>query len=184
MKITIELDTSVSGDNDALFRLLNPNTPEYPAFVEVRDQPLAQPTTDAPPAKRTRRTKAEITAAEPTAQPDAPVKSLEEIKEAIQQETKPEPPKANSFLDEDEAPEPTKTYTKDEARAALVALQTKRHGVHVAAGKSQAEAALAAEADAKKVMLSAGGITEGGLGKVDPSKYGAIVAAANKAAAE
>lgn len=90
------------------------------------------------------------------------------------------PAAATSFLDEDDPVPATKQYTKDDARAALVALQLKRQGQLLAAGDAQA--APKAEAAAKKILLEVGGSER--LGSLAEAKYGAVIDAANKAAAE
>lgn len=168
MKITIELDTSIADD----LRALNALT----GTTQTRTITDYVPNTDtaavAEPTKRRRRTAEQIAADAAPAQQTAPPASPEPA-------AQPATPPKSSFLEDDE-PAPAKTYTKDDVRAALVALQTKRLGVHVAAGKSQADAAVAAEGDAKKVLTEASGAER--LKDIDPSKYGAVIEAANKAA--
>jgi hypothetical protein len=135
------------------------------------------------PAKRTRRTKAEIEAAKAPADP-SPVQAATPAPQPVQStpapsfEDPPVPSASPSFLDD----EPVKVTTKDDVRAALVALQMKRTGVYVQGGKSEKDAAAAAEADARAVIVRIGGTDR--LGTLDEKKYGAVVKAANEEAAK
>jgi hypothetical protein len=155
-----------------------------PGPLREEPQPSADPSggqaTD-PPAKRTRRTKAEIEAAKAPADP-APVQAVTPAPQPVQAasfEDPPVPSASPSFLDDDE---PVKVTTKDDVRAALVALQMKRTGVYVQGGKSEKDAAAAAEADARAVIVRIGGTDR--LGTLDEKKYGAVVKAANEEAAK
>lgn len=143
------------------------------------EQPSIPTTDEPPPVKRTRRTKAEIEAAK------AAEKAVEPTPPPVAQATTAfdDPPVAtSSFLDEEPAAEPAKVYTRDDARDALVGLQLKRHGQFKAKGQDEGTAARSAEVAAKAVLVAVGGSER--LGGVDPSKWGALVEAANKAAAE
>lgn len=160
------------------------NTPQ-PAAPEA--PPSAAPVD--PPAKRTRRTKAEIEAAKasttevvdaaPSTAPAPTPIPTEALKDVFA-----EPPKApaSSFLDDDPPAVPAKVYSKDDVRAALVALQLKRTGQFREKGQSEIDAAKSAEAATKKVLLDATGSER--LGGVPETAYAAVVAAANAAAGQ
>jgi hypothetical protein len=159
---------------------------EIPPRVVVEAPALEAPAPEAPaPAKRTRRTKAEIEAAKAPADPP-PVQVVEPAPPPVQPaivDTRPDlvqQPAAPSFLDDDEPG--AATVTKDDVRAALVALQMKRTGVYVQGGMIESAAAAKAEADARNVIVTAGGTDR--LGTLDPAKYGAVVKAANEEAAK
>jgi hypothetical protein len=181
MKITIEFDPDNNKeDARALARVFAEDEQEYRRFdVQALTAPPGEPTaTEAP--KRKRRTKAEIAAAEAQEEPAPPPAAVVEALAATIPEPTPAPPQ-KGFLDDDE-PAAAVVYTIDDVRHALVGLQTKRHGQLAASGKDQAVAAVEAEAVAKSVLVSVGKAER--LKELKPENYGAVIEAANKAAAQ
>lgn len=165
MKITVEFD---SYEEFLSFRAPPAHVPYVPSptglatVVSLADlAAAAQPASEEKP-KRTRRTKAEIAAAE------APVQAAK----------LPESPPADPFGDEpvptddfDDAPAPAAPATKDEVRAALVGYQDRL----VASGKGLETARETVMALLKKVgdADKLGALTEG--------KFRAVINAANNA---
>ena len=177
---------------DALAAYREANPPGVPVptgeLAAVVATASAEVAAAAAPAKRTRKPKVTTEAApaptpppastEPAAPAVTPTASL-----AAAFDEPPAKPKP-SFLDDDEEPVAAEApvATKDDARAALVALQLKRLGQYIAKGQSESDAAKSAEAATKKVLVDATGSER--LGGVPDSAFGLIVQAANKAAAQ
>jgi hypothetical protein len=151
---------------------------EFPEFTPEQSVALAAEAGLAPPG--TRRTRAELIQADPPEAAPPPAAVIEKLAETIPEPAPAAPQKG--FLDDDEPAAPVKVYEIADVRAALVGLQTKRHGQLAASGKDQAVAALEAEAAAKKVLVEAGGAER--LKELKPENYGAVIEAANKAAAQ
>jgi hypothetical protein len=175
-----DLRLELSALNDVMGLMEFPEfTPEQSVALAA-EAGLAPPGTRAEAPKRKRRTRAELIQADPPEAAPPPAAVIEKLAETIPEPAPAAPQKG--FLDDDEPAAPVKVYEIADVRAALVGLQTKRHGQLAASGKDQAVAALEAEAAAKKVLVEAGGAER--LKELKPENYGAVIEAANKAAAQ
>lgn len=171
MRITVEFDSL-----EDFYRFQNSSPrPVTPPVDNAHVAPGAEQFSEPAPAKRKRRTNAEIAADVATAQSTAAKPSVVETTTAQTSEFEDEPAaqtQASDFLEYDDAP-PAKEVTKDDVRAALVAYQERL----TKAGKDLEKARETVLDVIEKVVGK--GVRK--LGAVTPDKFAALVAAAQAA---